>query len=49
MKKSKIIVKESLLDAIANSNLLEDFEKIDYFKYVWYLTPSEQSQFEALV
>jgi len=34
MKKSKIIVKGSLLDAIADSQLLEDFEKISYLKYV---------------
>lgn len=49
MKKSKIIVKESLLDAIADSWLLKDFEKINYLKYVWYLTPDEQSQLEAIV
>lgn len=49
MKKSKIRVKGTLLDAIADSDLLKDFEKISYLKYVWYLTPDEQSELEALV
>lgn len=49
MKKSKIIVKGTLLDKIANSNLLEDFEKMSYLRYVWYLTPDEQNELEVLV
>ena len=49
MKKSKVIVKGSLLDAISNSNLLGDFEKVSYLRHVWYLTPEEQSELEVLV
>lgn len=49
IKKGKLPVRESLLDAIVKSNLLEDFEKISYMRYVGYLTSTEQQEFETLV
>lgn len=49
IKRGKLPIRENLLDAIVNSHLLEDFEKISYMRYVGYMTQTEQEEFEALV
>jgi len=49
IKKGKLPIRENLLDAIVNSNLLEDFEKISYMRYIGYMTETEQQEFETLV
>lgn len=49
MKKSKIIVEDSLLSKIAQSNVLNERSKIDFLKYVWYMTPTEQAELVDII
>ncbi len=48
MLKSILIDKE-LIDAIANSLLLSDKEKLNFLKYIWYMTFSERRELQKLV
>ena len=49
MKKSKIIVKWSILDKIAKSNILTQAEKINFLKYIWYMTTKEKKELSAII
>jgi hypothetical protein len=49
MKKSKIIIGDSILSKIAQSKKLSEKSKIDFLKYVWYMTPTEQAELTAII
>ncbi len=49
MKKSKIIVEWSILDKIAKSNILTQAEKLNFLKYIWYMTSDEKKKLSALI
>jgi hypothetical protein len=49
MKKSKIIVEWSILDKIAKSNILSPNEKLNFLKYIWYLTTEEKRELATLI
>ncbi len=44
MLKSKIIIDPFILNKISNSTELSDTEKINFLKYIWYLTKSERRE-----
>jgi len=48
MNKSILIDKE-LIDAITNSVVLCDKEKLNFLKYIWYMTFSERRELQTLV
>jgi hypothetical protein len=49
MRKSKIIVGDSILSRIAQSKVLTERAKIDFLKYVWYMTPTEQAELAEII
>ena len=49
MKKSKIIIDSFILNKISCSNELKDSEKINFLKYVWYMTSSERNELAQVV
>jgi hypothetical protein len=50
MKKAKkIIVEWSILDKIANSVILSQKEKLNFFRLVWYMTKKEQKELATLI
>ena len=49
MKKSKIIINSSILDKIVNSVILSEKEKLNFMKYLAYMTSSEQKQLASLI
>jgi len=49
MKKSKIIIESFILDKISESNELTNNEKINFLKYVWYMTMSERRELSQLI
>jgi hypothetical protein len=49
MKKSKMVVDNSLLDTITNSLVLDERQKIEFLKYVWYLTLSERKELLSII
>lgn len=48
MKKS-IIIDNDLIDAIANSLKMGDKEKMNFLKYIWYMTFSERKELLTLI
>ncbi len=48
MNKSILIDKE-LIDAISDSKKLCDKEKMNFLRYIWYMTFSERRELELLV
>lgn len=44
MWKSKIIIDPLILNKISNSRELNDIEKINCLKYIWYFTNSERRE-----
>lgn len=49
MKKSIILIDSFVLNKISCSNELKDTEKIQFLKYVWYMTGSEKRELAQLV
>ena len=49
MRKAKIIIEWSILDKIANSVMLSDNEKLNFLKYIWYMTWDEKIQLAKLI
>ena len=49
MKKSKIIVDWSILDKIVNSVILSEKEKLNFMKYIWYMTMSEKKELASII
>ena len=49
MQKSIFVVDAELIDAIANSKILKEIEKINFLKYIWYMTFLERKQLLTLV
>ena len=49
MKKSKIIVEWSILDKIARSNILTQAEKLNFLKYIWYMTSDEKRELATVI
>ncbi|MDP2090528.1 MAG: hypothetical protein Q8K30_02920 [Candidatus Gracilibacteria bacterium] len=49
MRKSKIIIDSFVLDKIAQSNELTDNEKINFLKYVGYMTLSERRELSQII
>ena len=48
-RERKIVVNNSILDQITNSNCLSENEKISFLKYIWYLTGEETKQLSKLI
>lgn len=44
MKKSKIVISAKVLDAIADSWVLSQTEKLSFLKYVGYMSNGEQQE-----
>lgn len=49
MKKSKIQISARVLDAIAGSRIMWETEKLNFLKYVWYMTYQEQRELCTLI
>jgi hypothetical protein len=49
MQKSKINIDPNILDAISRSTELLTYEKIDFLKYVSYMTISERRELISLI
>jgi hypothetical protein len=49
MKKAKIIVDWSMLDKIVNSIILSEQEKLNFMKYIWYMTKSEKKELASII
>ncbi len=49
MKKSKLIVSAKVLDAIADSWVLSDDEKLNFLRYVGYMSHSEQKELCSVI
>ncbi len=49
MKKSKIKIDPFVLDKISNSNELTNMEKINFMKYVGYMTISEKRELTLII
>ena len=49
MQKSKINIDPSILEAISRSTELTTYEKIDFLKYVSYMTISEKKELISLI
>jgi len=49
MKKSRIIFSPFVLDKISNSSELKNIEKIQFFKYLWYMTETEKNELMKIV
>lgn len=49
MQKSKINIDPSVLDAISSSTEISTIEKIDFLKYVGYMTVSERKELINLI
>ncbi len=49
MKQSKIVISAKVLDTIADSKILEVGEKLQFLKYVWYMSHKEQMQLCTII
>ncbi|MDD2870716.1 MAG: hypothetical protein PHS49_01900 [Candidatus Gracilibacteria bacterium] len=49
MKKSKIQIEPFILNKITDSYLLTDVEKINFLKYVGYMTLSEKRELSEII
>jgi len=49
MNKSKIQISAKIIDAIAESQELCESEKLNFLKYVWYLSYSEQKELCTII
>ena len=49
MQKSNIRLDGDLLDIISSSSVLKDSEKIDFMKYIWYMTKTEKRELVQLI
>ena len=49
MKKAKIIIDWSILDKIVNSMILSEQEKLNFMKYIWYMTKSEKKELASII
>lgn len=49
MKKSKIIIDSFVLDKISSSSELTSDAKIQFLKYVWYMTLSERQELAQII
>jgi hypothetical protein len=49
MQKSKINIDPNILDAISRSTELSTYEKIDFLKYVSYMTISEKMELFSII
>lgn len=49
MKKAKIIVDWSILDKIVNSIILSEQEKLNFMKYIWYMTTNEKQELASII
>lgn len=49
MKKAKIIVDWSILNKIVDSMILSDTEKLNFMKYIWYMTKNEKENLASII
>ena len=49
MKKAKIIIDWSILDKIVNSIILSEQEKLNFMKYIWYMTKNEKKELASII
>lgn len=49
MKKIKLNLDGEVLEKISTSSVLTQWEKLNFLKFVWYLTKKEQKDLVALV
>ena len=49
MKNTKLIVEWNILDKIANSTKMDDSQKIDFLKYIWYMTREEKRELTLII
>lgn len=49
MRKSKFLIESLVLDKISQSNVLTDNEKINFLKYVGYMTLSEKRELTLII
>ncbi len=49
MKKSKIIISETILDRVAQSEIISEAEKLRLLKYVGYMSYDEQQELCTLI
>ena len=49
MNKSKIIIDPFILNKIADSNELTDMEKINFLKYIGYMSISERRELSQII
>jgi len=49
MKKSKIIIDAFVLNMISGSNELTNKEKLNFLKYIWYMTNSEKRELVQII
>jgi len=49
MKKAKIIIDGSILDKIVNSMILSEQEKLNFMKYIWYMTKNEKKELASII
>jgi len=49
MKKAKIIIDWSILDKIVDSIILSEQEKLNFMKYIWYMTRNEKQELASII
>ncbi|MCD5375439.1 hypothetical protein LR010_03250 [Candidatus Gracilibacteria bacterium] len=49
MKKSKIVISAKVLDTIAESTILSSSEKLNFLKYVGYMSNGEQQELCSMI
>jgi hypothetical protein len=49
MKQSKIVISVKVLDAIAESSVLSGVEKLNFLKYVGYMSHGEQQELCSII
>lgn len=49
MEKARIIADVSILDKITNSTKMGDIEKLNFLKYIWYMTEQERQELSLII
>ena len=49
MNKAKIIVDWSILNRIVKSIILTEKEKLNFLKYIWYMTSNEKRELASII
>ncbi len=49
MYKSKIIIDKDILEKIVDSKKMEEWEKNNFLKYIWYMTKKEQKELSLII